>query len=631
MKSCFIPVITMVFIGVVHSVGAQSSDLYIPLNIQKAYVNNTRSRDGTPGSLYWQNRADYKIDVEFDPVTRLLQGAEEITYYNNSPDTLRDLVLHLFPDLFKRGNARDYDVDYEEESEGVILQKVSINNNDLDLSYGSEAEERGHSSITIKLPSFLPPADTLTMQVSWQYTMNKGSHIRTGAVDSSGFFIAYFFPRIAVYDDVNGWNNFNYTGGVEFYNDFGNFDAAVTVPRDFIIWASGELQNPDSVLTEKYYRRYQLSLSSDSIIHIIDSTDYLNKDITSHNQKNIWKFRADNVSDFAFAVSNHYLWDATSLPVHKNSDRRVMINAAYNKNSADFYEVAGIARKGAEFMSADVPGVPFPFPRITIFNALDEMEYPMMVNLLSYENSHATLRVTLHEIFHSYFPFYMGMNETLYAWMDEGLTTFGTYLMVEALDSPGEARLSFYDDYKNHMGDFIDVPIFVVSDYLKRPVYLFNSYVKPAVFFLILRDVLGDELFKKALQEFMMRWHGKHPMPYDLFFTFMNVTGQNLDWLIQPWFFEYGYADLALKEIQLENNTYRITVEKKGHYPVPIDLQINYADGGTDTIHIGAMVWRDNITDYLTEKPAARKISSVELLNRIFVDADSMNDMLHIE
>jgi hypothetical protein len=621
----------MIFAGMVHFAAGQSSGLYIPLNIQKAYQHNTRSYDGTPGSLYWQNRADYRIAAEFDPVSRLLQGSEEITYYNNSPDTLRKLVLHLFPDFFKKGNARDYNVDFQEESNGLVLEEVLIRKGELDLVTTAGEGERGHSSITFNLSTPVFPRDTLILQFTWHYTVNEKSHIRTGAVDSSSFFVAYFYPRLAVYDDINGWNNFRYTGGIEFYNDFGNFEVYLTVPPGFIVWATGQLQNPEQMFTQKYYRRYRQALSSDSIITIVDSTECTNRDITHRAGMNTWKFRAENVSDFAFALSDHYVWDASSLVVDRQSGRRVFISAAYDKNAADFYKVASIARKGVEYMSGEIPGVPFPYPCITVFNALDEMEYPMMVNLLSYENPHSTLRVTLHEIFHSYFPFYMGFNETLYAWMDEGMTTFGTFLMTESLDSPAEARLSFYEDYRNFRGDFIDIPMFVVSDFLKRPVYLFNSYVKPAAFFLVLKDALGDDLFKKTLREFMRRWHGKHPSPYDLFFTFTNVSGQNLDWLIKPWFFEYGYADLALKEIHINKNQYRITVEKVGRYPIPIDLQISYTDGGNDTVHVSTMVWNSKKTEHIIEKPVSRKISSVQLLNRTFMDADSTNDKLSID
>jgi hypothetical protein len=469
------------------------------------------------------------------------------------------------------------------------------------------------------------------LSIAWHYTLNEGSHIRTGAIDQSSFFVAYFFPRIAVYDDIDGWNDFTYTGSAEFYNDFGNFEVSVTVPKDFVVWATGNWQNPDEVLVDKYYRRYQNALLSDSIVHIIDSTDYMQSKVTTQRIKNVWKFRAENVSDFAFATSDHYLWDGSSMVVDVKSGRRVFMDIAYHKDSRDYYNMASISRKAVEFMSHDIPGISFPYPKITIVNSLDEMEYPMMVNLLSYKDHHATLRVGSHEIFHSYFPFYMGINETKYGWMDEGLTTFGTYLITEAIDSPRYSRLSFYEQFMRNVGNVIDVPVFTSSDHIIRPVYYFTSYTKPAAFFLILKDVLGDIQFKKALQEFMIRWNGKHPTPYDLFFTFKEVTGEDLDWIIKPWIFEFGYVDLAVKEIISKEGKYEIIIEKKGHYPAPIKLEITYADGEMEMIHKTAAIWKSGETLYTIEKPHSKKIKSVELLNKTNLDADISNNLLNLD
>lgn len=607
---------------------SQSSGLYIPRNIQKAYEQKTRSRDGNPGSRYWQNRADYTIDVEFDPVSLLISGKETIEYFNNSPDTLQELVLHLFQNLFKKGNSHIFDIDNRDQSEGVILENITINNKSLDLSSQSESVVYKHTSMIIKFPSPQHPNTSSMLSITWHYPLNEGSHIRTGAIDQTSFFVAYFFPRLAVYDDIDGWNDFAYTGSAEFYNDFGNFEVSVSVPKNFVVWATGIWQNPAEVLTKIYHQRYQKALLSDSIVHIIDSTDYRQPVITARRAKNVWKFKGENISDFAFATSDHYLWDGSSMVVDSTSGRRVFMDVAYHKNSKDYYNMASISRKAVAFMSQDIPGIPFPYPKITIVNSLDEMEYPMMVNLLSYKDHHATLRVGSHEIFHSYFPFYMGINETKYGWMDEGLTTFGTYLITESIDSPCYSRLSFYEDYMNNVGDVIDVPIFTASDHIMRPVYYFTSYTKPAAFFLMLKNLLGDHQFKRALQEFMNRWNGRHPTPYDLFYTFEEVTGENLDWIIRPWIFEFGYVDLAVKEVILKDSQYEIIIEKKGRYPAPIKLKITYGDGEVETVHKTAVVWKGENSFYTIEMSNSKKIRSIELLNKINLDADVSNNSL---
>ena len=612
--------------------GAPSSTLYVPRNIQQAYRMNTRSPDGKPGPRYWQNRADYAIDINFDPVTRMLTGKETITYYNNSPDTLNELLLHLFPNYFKRGNARDDTIDYPDESPGVTIEQITVNNVDISPGTpGSRSLQYEHTHMKLLLANPLPPGKSLVLSISWHYTVNKNSHNRTGAVDSSGFFIAYFFPRIAVYDDIHGWNDSLYTGTAEFYNDFGTFEVSIAVPRNFIVWATGNLQNPGEVLASKYLQRFKSALSADKIVHIIDAAECTAKDITTPNRINTWKFKAENVCDFAFAASNHYRWDATSLVVDKTSGRRVFIDAAYAKDSQDFPHVTAIARQAIRFMSFEFPGYPFPFPKETVFQGLADMEYPMMVNDGTRNDIDAAVKLTFHEVFHSYFPFFMGFNETKYAWMDEGLTSMGDYLYMEHQKKPNYQYIYFDYLYKDQIGHDPDIPIFARTDIIKSPVYYNNAYSKAAAFFLILRDFLGADLFKQTLRGFMNSWNGKHPSPYDLFYFFQEASGQDLQWLIDPWFFEYGYVDLAVEKVSKHEGQYLIVIEKKGRYPAPIHLEISYADGSSEIIHKKASVWKHGNRTYTIKKTAAKIIKSVELPEKIYLDADPTNNQLILE
>lgn len=605
----------------------KSPGLYIPRNIQKAYLNKTRSLDGKPGSNYWQNRADYSIRIHFDPGTRILKGKETITYFNNSPDTLKELRIHLYPDYFKKGNARDDNIDNRDESPGVKLEQIAIDNVQLSPLYGNRFIRYGHTQMKLLLKNPLPPGENVVLSISWQYTLNKGSHNRTGAVASDVFFIAYFFPRIAVYDDIHGWNTARYTGTAEFYNDFGTFDVAITVPRNFIVWATGSLQNPEQVLSGKYLRRYKSALSSDETVHIISAGQCGGKNITAANSENAWKFKADNVNDFAFATSNRYQWDAVSLVVDKTTGRRVLIDAAYPRGSKDFPHITSIARKAIEFMSFEFPGLAYPFPCETIFQGLADMEYPMMVNDGTRgHNIDSAMKLTFHEIFHSYFPFYVGFNETKYAWMDEGLTSMGDYLFMEHQKKPRYKYFYFSNLYKNQIGHDLDIPIFVRSDILRAPVYYSNSYSKAATFFLILRDYLGSSLFKQTLLGFMNSWKYKHPSPYDLFFFFRESSGRDIRWLIEPWFFEYGYVDLAVKKVWRHEGRYHIEIEKIGRYPAPIHLKISYRDGGSEIVHKKASVWKDGKKTYMIKKSASKMIQSVELPGENYLDADSTNN-----
>ena len=605
---------------------AQDSGLYIPLNIKKAYENETRSMDGIPGSRYWQNRADYKIDVDFNPINRVLSGKETIVYYNNSPGQLDSVMLQLLANLYKRGNPREFEVEPEDESDGVNLQQIVADGRSLDLSDSSEDISYQRYDLSLSLHHKVSPGAQTTLQIQWNYTVNHGSSMRTGQVDSTSYFIAYFFPRVAAYDDIDGWTDFQYSGVPEFYNDFGNFDLTVTVPNNFIVWATGTLINPEGVLSDKYSQRYRSALKSDKIIHIIDSTECSGGEVTASRPNNTWHFTAENISDVAFGTSDHYCWDASSLIVDKENGRRVLIDAAYDKHSKDFYEVAEIARKAIHFMSTEIPGVPFPYPQETVFNGNDGMEYPMMVNDHPSADQHYAIKLTSHEISHSYFPFFMGINETSYAWMDEGFASFCDYLIVSSIDDPKYAYFYYDEIYKAEAGNHMDTPMFANSEYLKRPVYHMNSYPKPGAFLMILKDVLGDETFKKSLHIFMERWNGKHPIPYDFFFTFNETCGQNLDWLIRPWFYEFGYVDLGISSVIKENDRYRVKINRFGNYPAPVYLEVNYADSSSNTIHQSPAIWKNGEREYTIELSGQKEIISLKLQTPYFVDAVLNND-----
>jgi len=607
------------------------SDIYMPINIKKAYDNETRSFDGKPGAKYWQNSADYNMHIDFDPTSRLISGSEEIVYFNNSPDNLKQIVFQLFPNLYKKGNRRDFEIDPEDMSEGVIITELLLNGEKIDISRTSQSVIFDHTLFALNLNDPLMSGKKIDLNISWHYTLNENSHMRTGVVDSSSFFIAYFSPRIVVYDDIDGWAVSRYMGDAEFYNDFGDYEVSISVPENFVVWATGTLENPEELLRKKYLKRYKEAFTSDSIIHIVNSTESIQNKITKSNTINTWKFQASNVTDFAFALSDHYLWDATSIVVDKETDRRVFIDAAYDKHSLDFYAVNEISREAVEFMSFDMPGIPFPFPKVTVFNGLDEMEYPMMVNNMSERNINATIKVTAHEILHSYLPFYLGINETKYAWMDEGFTSFCEHLFLCEVLSPEEAGFYFLETYKNQAGHALDAPIITLSEFLKRPTYTYNSYPKPAGFFLTLKDLLGDEKFKETIKEFMFRWNGKHPTPYDFFFTLNDASGQNLDWLINPWFFEFGYVDLAIKSVSNNDEKYKVVVEKIGNFPAPLHLKLVYEDGSEEIIKENASVWKDGNTEYLFERSSSKKIIKVELLDPSLLDADISNNIKYFE
>jgi len=548
--------------------GFAQSTLPMARNIQKAYENGTRSMDGTPGKNYWQNSADYRINVTFSPETRLLSGSEEITYNNASPDTLRQIWFKLYPNLYKEGSQRDQNIKPEDLSEGVQIGSLSIDGVTQDAG---EAHVRGTNMIVDIKP--LAPGMKMRFNISFFYVLNKTSHIRTGEVEKGSYFIAYFFPRIAVYDDVHGWNRIPYTGTQEFYNDFCNFDTKITVPKDYVVWATGTLQNGDSVLASKYVQRIKEAETNDGITTIIDTTDLAQRNITTQNPTNTWHFKASDVTDFVFATSDHYIWKSSSLVVDPKTGRRTRVDAAFDPKHKDYFDVIHYARKTVEAMSYTFPKWPYPYPHETIYDGLDQMEYPMMVNDNPLENSADAIELTDHEIFHTMFPFYMGTNETRYAWMDEGWATIGEWIISPIIDS------TIVDGYGMRPYDFAagteeDLPIITPSTQENGTDYYLNSYPKPALGYLYVKDMLGDKLFTKALHHYIKEWHGKHPIPYDFFYSMDKGSGKNLDWFWNNWFFEKGYPDLAIARVRKSGRKYTVTIESKGNKIVPVDLTI---------------------------------------------------------
>ncbi len=603
------------------------SGLYMPINIKKAYDNSTRLYDGEPGDNYWQNRADYKIKVELNPKNRTLDGNETIHYQNNSPDSLKNLNLKIYQDLYKIGTLRDFPLDSSDIHRGAVIHYIKVNGDSIQLS-GEESEiKRLASILRIKLEEPLPPGEDLILDLGWETILPGKSRLRMGAYGDSAFFVAYWFPRIAVYDDLDGWDRYPYTGTQEFYNDFGDFEVEVTVPGDFIVWATGLLQNMDEVLGDKFIDRFKEASSSDSVIHIVTSADYLNGPVPLQNEKNSWRYKASNIPDFAFATSNCYLWDATSLIVDEETDRRVVVDAAYRKNSEEFYEVARIAKESIKYLSEDMPGYPFPYPKLTVFNGSGGMEFPMMVNDGTTTTRARTIRLTSHEISHTYFPFFMGTNEKKYAWMDEGWAVMLNFDFQNRMTDGSNQISREIRTYSLIAGRDIDLPMMIPSIYLKGKSYRNASYSRPAIAYNLLRKIMGDEKFKDALHLYLDRWNGKHPIPYDFFYTFDQINGEDLRWFWKPWFFERGHADLAIKDVISRDNETEVVIERVGLLPVPIKMKIAYTDESEEIITHSAEVWKDGSIEFRVTIDHEKEIESIGIGDKYIPDINQKNNI----
>ncbi|OGX92192.1 M1 family metallopeptidase [Hymenobacter coccineus] len=561
--------------------------LPIARNLQAAYARGTRAATGAPGPKYWQNTAAYNIDVEYNPSSRRLSGTVDIVYQNNSPDTLRQIWFKLYPNLYQEGAPRVNRIAPEDIGDGVQIQQMALNGQRLDVrQLAIDA-----TNLVVPLGASLLPRQSLKVAITYAYTLNQGSHNRTGEVEPGAAFVAYFFPRITVYDDLDGWNRWPYTGVAEFYNDFCTFKASITVPRNYVVWATGDLVNPGEVLSKKYIDRLHRAEQSEGVTTIIDSTDVRRRDITNPAAQNAWRFEARDVPDFVFATADHYVWQAASPVVDPKTQRRTRVDAVYSPQHRDYRDVIDIARRTVLAMSYTFPKWPFPYSHETVFDGRDQMEYPMMVNDNPSATRQEAITLTDHEIFHTMFPFYMGINETKYGWMDEGWATIGEWLISSMID-PTLVDAYGMEPYDAAAGTEVDPPIVTLSSQQTDQAFFLNSYPKPGLGYLFVKDLLGDDLFTRALHTYVRNWHGKHPMPHD-FFNSMNAgAGQNLNWFWQRWFFDDGYPDLAIARVAPATSGTAITVEAKGTKPVPIDLLVTFADGTTQKIHRTIAVWQ---------------------------------------
>ena len=606
--------IIFVIICCISMVSLGQNPLPVPYNLKTTYDKGTRSSEGTPGKRYWQNKADYDIKINFNPSTRLLTGSETITYINNSPDTLKEILFKLYPNLYKKGSPRMMKIDDADATDGISIETVSVNNTDQDIT--KLRIDATNMSIRIKP---LASNGSIQFKIKFSYTLNKNSHIRTGQIDDGAFFIAYFFPRIAVYDDIDGWNRNPYLGSQEFYNDFCNFKTAITVPANYLVWATGDLKNCNEVLTEKYCNRIIQAEKNDAIIDIIDSNDVKNGNITT-NTGNTWLFECSNVTDVAVAISNHYVWQSSSLIVDPATGRRTRVDAVFNPSHADYYFVASDAHKTVDDMSYRFPKWPYPYNHETVFDGLDQMEYPMMVNDNPLEPRSESIELTDHEIFHTMFPFYMGINETKYGWMDEGWATIGEWLISPMIDT------TIVDEYgmaavNQTAGTEIDLPVITLTTQLTGPANFINLYPKPALGYLYAKDILGDELFYKGLHNYFRNWNSKHPMPFDFFNSMNTGSGKNLNWFWKRWFFDGGIPDLAIAKV----NGKQITIECKGEKPVPVDIVITLADGSTEKIHRSPAVWEKGNKTIIINAASSKPIKKI-ILGSTYVPDKNIKD-----
>lgn len=616
---------------------AQEMQLLEPVNYQNAVKEGTRSRDGNPGPKYWQNHADYVISVCLDTAVKKIYGRESVIYYNDSPDTLNNIVIRLYQNRYKMGAVRDMEVNPGNIHEGMELDTMIINGKGILIN--SEGVISNGTNLSIPLENPLPPKSKLSLNCKWNYKIPiEPEFRRTGYYKDNAWFIGYFYPQIAVYDDMEispdmkGWDYMLFHRGIqEFYNDFNNYQVSIEVPEGFYVWATGVLTNAKEVYSKSLLKKIDIACNTDKIVHII-SNENLNDNLLIGN---IWKFEASKVTDFGFGTAQNYLWDGTSISI---DDRKVFVDAAYHPESKFYLQVVDIAKKTIKYTSEVFPRVQFPYNHATTFNGMlrGGMEFPMIANNSDRNDSAFMILMSFHEICHNYLPFMMGINEKRYHFIDEGLTEFFTVNFLW-----DEFKIDFHNNSINS-----DKPIGIFNDYnelffsTQDNSSLFNSYaqidennvhyqylVKPVVPYMLFMDMIGEDKFKFALSEFVKRWKGKHPTPFDFFYTMNNVLNENFNWFWNAWFLDFGYPDLG---IEMHDNNIIVKRMNARALPLPIHLTIEYLNGTSLTITKSMDIWKSGQKQINIEIKDFSNVKSVSLDYINVPDIDHSNNYLEI-
>lgn len=612
-------IIVVLLVVVFFAQNSFAQELYTPRNIKEAYSNGSRSKDGKPGGKYWQNHGKYTMEISVDPTTKMVSGTESIVYENNSKDTLKTIVIRFVNNVHKPTSPRGGEVSPDFLSAGLTITSFKIDGE----VYNENAKNWGTVG-TVKLKKALAPNSKTTLDIDWNYPLSKESG-REGQIDETTFFVAYSYPRVSVYDDYNGWDKLPHTDRQEFYNDFNDYSFSIKAPKNYVVYATGDLLNPDAVLQAEFSNRLKKSYTSDAVIHIANEQEMKEGKVTLQNDWNTWKFEANNISDVCFGLSSHYLWDAGSVIVDNKTNRRVSTQAAYDVKGTDFINSVKNNNYALAWFSNNWPGIPYPYSKMTAFQGFADMEYPMMVNDSQMGDPVFAQLVQDHEIAHSYFPFYMGINESRYAFMDEGWATTLEYLIGIA-EHGKDAADKFYKQFRvnryiNDKSAEEDQPIISMSSQLSGAGYGNNSYGKASLSYLALKDLLGDDLFKKGLHTYMEDWNGKHPIPWDYFNSVNTSSGKNLNWFFNNWFFTNNYIDIAVANVNSNSKTQTISIKNKGGFAIPFDVNIIYTDGTKETVHETPAVWEANQKTATISFKGTKKMKSVTLDGGLFMDA----------
>jgi len=558
--------------------------------IRRAFAAGTRDSTGRPGPNYWQFQVDYDISARLDPAMAMLSGRESVTIHNTSPDELTSIVLRLDQNLFAANVPKAETV--TEVTEGMRVAKIALNGKPIDLAAVPAGRGRGagrggrgggepaqvtvsgldQTVARINLVSPVPPKGTATLDIEWSFRVPRADNVRglrMGRWDDSLYQVAQWYPRVAKYDDLRGWDTDPYLGPSEFYNNFGRFDVQLDLPAGWLVGATGVLQNPDEVLTQAARQRLTRVLAADTTINIVPEGARGPGKATAAGDRLTWHFSADTVNDFAFATSNRFVWDASRATIPGRG--AIPIHILYLPGHAQQYAQAGpTVRHALEFYSR--MWAPYAFPQETIVDGPEGgMEYPMFIM--------SSVGASDHETGHQWWPMMVGTNETWYGWMDEGFNQWMNSLSRQDRQGQPLNADNAGQRYGLTSGDEREAPLMWDANY-GGPMYSFQAYSKAPMMLSMLGGVVGDSAVFRAHGEYTKAWLFRNPSPWDYMFFMSNAVGEDLGWFWYSWLFA---TDAVQARIDTVTETPRLTqvhVRQDGEMPSPVVLKVTFAPTG---------------------------------------------------
>lgn len=583
-----------------------------------------RLGSGAPGPDYWQQRTDYDIDVRIDTVNDVITGSATVTYHNNSPHRLDYMWIQLEQNLFNTES-----IGARAHSPGGVLRGRPTFDGGYTISRlaaaGRSLDFNVYDTLArVELPAPIQPGAMFTFDIGWSFPMPP--YMRRMGVEEVEqgkiFELAQWFPHVCKYDDVNGWNTLPYVGSGEFYTDFGSYTVDITVPTTYVVTATGVLQNPQEVLTQRERERLARAINEDWPMYITSEAEVGTRDVPASGERT-WRFAADDVRTFAFAASDAFIWDACGANVTDadGTTRRVLCQSLFPKEATSWHAdhksggSTRVVKHSIEFYSDWL--YPYPYPVMTNVNGPENgMEYPMIMFCGSRATDRGPWGVTDHEVGHTWFPMIVNTDERRYMWQDEGFNSFINIYSRAAWDN---API----DISRHQRQIIELALaenrqslFAPPD-RQWPRWIGSlNYRKTALGLAMLREyVLGHERFDTAFKAYINRWAFKHPQPADFFRTMSDAAGVDLDWFWRGWIYGTGAIDLAVTNAAAaeDGRSAYITFETPGEMPMPVRYRVTFEDGETVDRELPVEVWAKATTWRAVIDANGRRIRKVEI------------------